>query len=971
MTTSIDTLINNVLDYQYDPARIQSISLQMVTDTMDGTIAILNPTNPFVQALQVSSVHTAAACTKVETNTRLQYPRSALTFEDIYPHMSDKDFVGRFADAADAVFTMVFNKTDVLLKMVTDPDTGIKKVVIPRNSYFTVGGTDWSIQYPIEIRQLVHGGLSIVYDTTISSPLQDLTTNQLDWNEATAADGTPLLVVRANVRQFNIDTVTRSIDEVREFTYSTTLDDNFMYARVYSQNSDGTWTEMQTSHTVLTYDVTKPTALIKVLDKDVTVTIPYVYVYSGQVANAIRIDLYQTKGNVVMQLNLYPVSDYGAVWFATDKVRDSTVYSAPLKTIAVDVFSNSTVNGGRDALSFETLRQQVINNSVGSVDRPITPDQITNALEDSGYQLVKNIDYITNRVFLATKPMPTPTSAKLITAAAASIQTIALKMSVTALHEHVMDNGSSITLTPELVYRLDNGVMTIVPQAEIDALMALTIDQRALRISQNNYLFTPFYYVLDASDSSNFDLRPYYLSNPEAETKLFVSENDTTMMQVVTDLYTVALTDNGYTLRVVTKSDDAWKALKEEDVFVQLAFIPPGETNRAYLMGTLAGRDDSTNERIYDFDLSSNMNVDLNDNIQMTKFMMYNTDPKVIGTSLFTEFDIIYGTNATVSPAWTRAEVDDVLGTFLLTDTAKGITHEKIRVRFGYALDTLWARSRSMSSSLTYKKWAMDVPAYYTEDVYGLFPDGSKTQIVDGQVTYNITHHAGDPILDVDGNQVYEHKAGDVMLDANGDPIPEDTRAMLRQLDLMMIDGAYKFATDSISTAYLQELIDTVVTWITTDLEALQKKVLERTKIYFYPKVTMGDLDVIIDDGLKTTVPANQPFAVTLYVSKAVFENESLKATLSNTTTKTINTLLDQDVLAVSNFIAGLKTAYGDDVLGFEMSGFGSAQSISAMSIIDDSKRLSIKKRLTPQADETLIVQEDVTIVFKRQQVDS
>jgi len=971
MTDTVQQMITDMLAYQYNPASIQSASLQLVTDSTDGTITIIDPTNPFVQALQVSAIHTAAACQKIETNTRLQYPRSALTYDDLYPHMSDTDFIGRFATGATATFTMVFSKSDILLKMVTDSTTGIKKVVIPRNTYFTVGGADFSIQYPIEIRQLIHGGISIVYDTTISSPLEELSSNQLVWNESTATDGTELLAIQVDTQQFNIVSVQRSIDEVREFTYTATLDDSYMYARVYTQADDGTWTEIQTSHTVLTYDVTTPTALLKVLDNAVTVTIPYVYVSTGLVKNAIRIDLYQTKGALVLALNLYPTTEFSATWFATDKVRDITVYVAPLKTISVDVFSNSTVNSGRDMLSFDTLRSQVISNSVGSISSPITPDQITNTLEDNGYQLVKNIDYITNRVYLATKPMPTPTNAKLITAAAASIQTISLDMSSTAQHSYVMDNGTSITLTPNLVYKLTNGILTIVAQSEIDALSAMTVDQQALTISQSNYLFTPFHYVLDASDSTNFALRPYYLSNPEAVTKQFISENDTTMMQVVTDTYTISSTTSGFTLRVVTTSDDTWKTTAEAQIFVQLAFIPPGETTRAYIMGVLVGRT-TDNERIYDFDLSSNMNVNSSDNIEMTKFLMYNTDPKVIATTLYTEFDIIYGTTATMTSAWVRGDVDDVLGTFLLGANPKGITQEKIRVQFGYSLDTLWSRARSMSSSLTYKKWAVDVVATYTNDVYVPFDDGLTVHIVDGVATYNKAHSAGDPILDSAGNTIYLHRVGDVMLDpATGDPIAIDTRTMLRSLDLLMIDGVYKFATDSISTAYIQELIDTVVTWITTDLATLQTKVLERTKIYYYPKVTMGDVDVIINDGLATTVPANQAFTLTLYVTSDVYANDSLKTTLTNTSVSILSAQLDNDVLATSNFITALQAAYGTDVLGFEMTGFGSAGTIDTLTIIDDSKRLSIKKRLAAQADETMIVQEDMTIVFKRQEVTS
>lgn len=970
-TTTIQDIIAELPNYQYNPASIQARSVQLIEDSYDGTMKFVDPTNPVIQALQVSALHCAAALQKMETNTRLQYPRSALTYEDLYPHMSDKDFVGRFADGAWATFTLLFIEDEVKLNMVTDPATGIRKIIIPRNTYFTVGGNIYSIQYPIEIRQLVHGGLNIVYDTSIESPLEELTTNELTWYYTTGSDGTPLIAMDVKAQQFSIFTQTNAVSDVREFTFNTTLDDSFMYARIYYQEDDGSWTEMVTTHTALTFDVATPTALLKVLDKNVTVTIPYVYISSGLVKNQIRMDIYQTKGAIVQLLNLYQGTDFSANWFVTDKTRDWTVYSTPLEVISVSIFSNSTVNGGRDQISFETLRNQVIANSVGGINRPITPDQITYALEDDGYQLVKNIDLVTNRVFLATKSMPTPTNSKLITAAAASIQTLNVSMEVAALHPKVKDNGSSITFTPDMIYRLNNGILSIVPQAEIDALLAMSVDQRALQIAQTSYLFTPFYYVLDASDPASFDLRPYYLSNPEAETKRFVGENQTTMMQVQTSAYTVSTTDSGFKLRVVTKSDDTWKNLPEDEVYVQLAFTPPNETNRAYTMGTLVGRSDD-NERIYEFDLSSNMNVDSNDYIQLTKFMMYNTDPKVIGTELYTPFDILYSTTAQMESTYTRDDIDDILGTFMLPADVKGITHEIIRIRFGYALHTLWSRARTMSSTITYKKYESDVIATYTKDVYAPFDDGEMIHIVDGVAQTNLVHHEGDPILDSDGNPTYIHRAGDLVKDpATGNPIQVDGRQIYRQIDLMQIDGVYKFATDTISTGYLQELIDTVVGWITGDLADLQARALEQTKIYFYPKVTMGDIDVIIDSGLTTSVPANQSFNLTLYVHRAVYTDDTLKDTLTKMTISTLSSGLDSDILATSNFISALKAVYSDDVIGFQMDGFGSAGKIEAMTIIDDSKRLSIKKRLVPQADNTLIVQEDVTITYKRQEIDN
>lgn len=58
------------------------------------------------------------------------------------------------------------------------------------------------------------------------------------------------------------------------------------------------------------------------------------------------------------------------------------------------------------------LRDRVIRNSLGPTIIPITPDQIQTRLDVEGYQLVKHVDHITNRIYLATKPIPGPRTNK-------------------------------------------------------------------------------------------------------------------------------------------------------------------------------------------------------------------------------------------------------------------------------------------------------------------------------------------------------------------------------------------------------------------------------------------------------------------------------------------------------------------------------------------------------------------------------
>jgi hypothetical protein len=61
-----------------------------------------------------------------------------------------------------------------------------------------------------------------------------------------------------------------------------------------------------------------------------------------------------------------------------------------------------------------------------------------------------------------------------------------------------------------------------------------------------------------------------------------------------------------------------------------------------------------------------------------------------------------------------------------------------------------------------------------------------------------------------------------------------------------------------------------------------------------------------------------------------------------------------------------LRNQYQDDVISLEIKGLGGTSNLNVVTMTDDSKRLSIRKRLVSRNDETLALEEDVTIDFVR-----
>jgi hypothetical protein len=968
---TITDLINSIVNYQYNPAGIQQVAFNYLNEVTGGVVNIVDPSNPYVHSIETSAVNTAAFMEKVQALWRKGYSVSAVTYADLYPHMSDTDYVNRFASPATTTWTLAFGENELLNKLVADPTTGTKKLTIPRNTYFTVGEVQFSLQYPINIVQAAHGGLSVTYDTTIASPLQTLTSNLVDWQYRQGQDQNWVFLTFP-VQQFDIITRTGTCSPSRQFSQTIPLTNQFYYCRVYAFNSTiSSWVELQTTHSSEIYDPLTPTALLTV-DTDIAtgvtqleVSIPQVYTASGLLNQNIRIDVYETQGPLNMNLANYAASAFAANFFAID-TNDTTMFTTPLNTFsAVLTYSDSTVIGGTNSQSFLSLRQQVDDNSVGPQSLPITPAQLQDTLSQEGFGVVKNVDNITNRTYLATAPMPQPTDSSLITAACSTISTIALSVAQAVANSAVIDNGSSVTITPKAVYQNVNGVVSMVSDEVLNQLAAMTPTNLALAVNSGNYFWSPWHYVVDMT-KNELALRPYYLNSPAVETKLWVGENDTTQLEVSTKTYTLSQTATGYQLVLATTSNTAYQGLDDNQVFCQLSFIPPGQTARAYLNGTLTGKT-STGERLFTFDLSTNYNVDANSNLYLTKFFMYNTTAgQLTACPLEATIDVVYGTTATMPSTWVTDTVDTKLGRFLLGANAVGVTNEQLVIEFGQYLDTLWASARTVVSTVQYQTYTTNVPYYYEADVYQ--PDattGLPFSYVDNEIVFTVLHKKGDPVLNTDGTPSYRYRVGDVILDGQGNPVPISPRNLTRNLDIMLIEAAYRFANDTVAPAYVSQLLTTVTGWLTGEFETLNKSLLEQTELYYYPVSNIGSVQVYGQDGSIYNLDAGQSFVVTCYVAPNVFANETLKGQLQTATISTISEALANTVVSDSQINAALNAIYGTDVISFTFSGLGNGKAnFSTLTLVNDSAQLGIAKELIVNANGTLSVQEAVTVNF-------
>lgn len=968
-TISVSKLMGNLELYKYNPTAIQRVALDYLEAVTNAEVDIVDPTNPFVFLLETSAVQTALAINETRLALRKQYPSLSQSEDEVYMHMSDKDFSDRFATPAESIFTFIINVNSFITHALDSPNEGCHKVTIPRNTEVVLGSWTFSLEYPIDIRRFYNGMVQVTYDTNKMSPLRTLSTNVIDYVASKTADGTYLLKFKVPLSQFVVETTEFPVQVSTGFAQTVVFSDNYYYCRVFYKKEKGVaqWIEMNTTHTDQVYDIYNPTAVLKVLNSEqkLTVTIPGVYLNSKTVDGTVRIDVYTTKGPLSEDLSNYQIAAFTTTLRAIDELSDVTPYTAAMSDVMYMAYSDDMVTGGSAPLSFLELRNRVINNAVGVNQLPITNAQLVAFMERKGFEIVKNVDVITNRIFVATKNLPPPSNQRLITAANLSVETFVCNLNKLTGQPGVSVNSRDTptrwTVRSNTLFEYSNGFIEIIPQDTLQKYVKGSITKLASLSKEKKFLYTPFYYVLDNSNNE-FDMRAYHLDQPALTNLSFVSQNPTALLEVNTGSYSIEKTTTGYKITIVTKSGSGYKQLMESHVGLQMSLVPEDENYPVFLMAKETRR--LNDERVYEFNLVSNHDVDNRHRIYFTNFQTEKAESISVPVALNTKINLFY-TTSSVPTDYRSAPMDLMLGSFQLPINSVGVTHEVISVTFGHALTNLWTQTRSVADTEAYLVYEEDVPMYYDEDIYQADPVTGLEFTLDpvtNEPVFTILHRAGDLIYR-DGQQVFKHRRGDPILGpALVAQIGE--RATDRHCDMLFVDGCYYLATDTKYKDYLKELANVLDQWIYTDLGEIDSVLLEQTKMYYYPKKTVGSVEVMLNDDSKAVMPAEQSLNVVLYVRDVVFKDMQLREEINRKTVIYLNEALQKSVVSISTIMSDLKALYTNSVVSFRVWGLGGESNYDVVSIVNQQDRLCLKKHLVPQEDGTLVVAEDITISY-------
>ena len=341
-------------------------------------------------------------------------------------------------------------------------------------------------------------------------------------------------------------------------------------------------------------------------------------------------------------------------------------------------------------------------------------------------------------------------------------------------------------------------------------------------------------------------------------------------------------------------------------------------------------------------------------------------------TALLNDFNIIYGCQQYYPGNFEPGELDKMI--MGVGRDAVGVTHEVFGLRFGWALEWYWRSSRPMTDSINYK--------YYQEDVLEVY-DVDKIKYVDGIPVYTVDpnadpmvqfvyeHRKGEPVIDPEtGKQRILHEAGSQVYEDNK-PVIDKPRSIKFMLEMIGYDARYRMANGAGVREYLESVFAEVVKTVTVELPLLGKDYLERTKGYFRPTNTMGNITVRREDGTATPVSAENRFTVFYYMSAANRENSELLKTMRTTTSQIVSRWLTENrTISTTDICRELKNALVGTVLGVEMELMGPDRDMRIFTVLDEAAHAMLGKKLDIDPDGTVVIKDDITLSFNRHDVE-
>lgn len=944
---NIEQELANLSLYKYHPSGILNVSLNRLQDMLDGKVEITDPSNPFTYLLETSALNTSFAVQEYALQTRKLYPRLANQDDDLYLHMSDYDFLGRFAQpsSANVVFNILFN--DFKNKAIFDPVSHDWLLKLPRHLKVTISGYSYLLTSAILIRLTENDIIDIKFENQDFNNIFPVLTNYINFQIIKVNQEETYLNFVLKLPEVDVEVADAPVSNISELKGGISYNKNrqYYYFRAFHWVNDG-WVEMLVTHTNEVYDVFTPTCIIKVdpTNHKLSYHIPAVYMNTGRVTGRVRLLTYTTMGKVSVNFGDYQMADFNLVYADVFPETELDVYTQPIQNITKVVYTTDIVEAGSNGKTFEELKAAVIDNAIGDRKLPITSKQLEYDVNDSRFTIVKDVDVLTNRIYKLETQIPAPRTRYPITKY--NLDILEYKGTVSELRSGggVSSYGNDITVVAEgTLFSMDNGILTILDAASVTRLNGMSGIALATEVNKSRYLSLYYHYVVDTS-SDKAVVRAYDLTSPNVTTISFQEFNATARIGVNSTQANIYKTGRGYGLDVLANLIKYNVAIDHLNITPYIVYTEPSGA-RYYLPGVFYTMINT--QPVYRFAVDSGYYIDANNRIHLQNFLDANGASVGIDVSLSAKLEMMYVSDV-IPPEYVSTAMDAYVNGSFLAGYHCVVSLEDIQVDFGTHLEYLFAGMHTAVGYSQYATYTEDVPLRYTQTVY--------------DANNGIVHQVGDTVYD-GADVVYAFHKGQTQLDAYKQPVLTSALEVTRFVNFLFVDYRALLTTSQNNKDYNTQIRQYLTDIITVNAASVHDKLLDNSQAFVVVPKTISDVRVKTGTGVQV-IPSMQSFSVDLYVTYAIYNNAVIRNNILYTVTKTIDDYLYAGTtIKKTELLQILYTKLSEFVVSVSLTKFTELNT-EYMELTDSNSRVSLAKTLTVESD-GYNLKEDIAIDFK------
>jgi len=939
-----------LLGIAFDPNQVQIDLYKHMENLLNGN-DIPDPTNPFMFLLESNATIGSVLLEQMKLNLRKLYPVLANTKEDLYHHIYDREIDNIFAYPSVGSFTFSISVQQLMsygtnhgkYYEITIPT--FTKVIVKNYYKFMVLNDIVIRYYPLTKRTMVLTMPSKLNIGFIGNEVLEsyviVDNNNLEW-----------IIFAAPLKQIDGIYINEPIVPTNGYNRDIELNDQLytIYSRANSQSLG--YVDLIPVFSDFVYDVKKPILKCKLKnDRLLNVSLYDVFLEQSDF-NKIETLTFTTKGKLNTNFNTISKDEF-VLDFSLVKSINSTVGS--IVNINPIVYSDSTINGGRNILTTDELKEIIINNTTGDNALPITNYDLKERVSRLGYSLKEDLDSVLNRQYIVTKDLSFSEDKYIYANPDMILDTLKLgNDEINNLPNKITFTEGNFVIEPFTFFYKDNYTFKPLSEPEIDKILSASSEDLKVLLKEKKYFYNIYKYVCDFGKS--LDYRIYEVNTPKvlyAKSIFFNKDLDLNMTYIGRSTKRVG---NKYIVSINFNMDSNIISLVDDSYIKGVFKFKPDNSGSEI---ALECEIDTVNQAVkFTFDLDSY--IDSDDKVMLKNFLSVMDSVKISGNIegklfIYTTDDNYAGTTTIYDSE--LLEIDK--------DYKSTISVFDLKIELYKKLEYLFSNYRISPTLRRYKRYEKDVYLTYNKDVY--VKDKNGDYILE-DVKFNgktvkrlkVLHKKGDPVIGENGNPIIKHKKGDVILDNNGRPIVDYKFGYEHFLDILTFELEFFVVKDPTYSNFMISKYLELDSFLLNELKEINDELLENTKLVYKPKYSLKDVQVYINDTLINTPAIIKP-RIVLYILESIKES-----TVYDELVRKLNILLQEAISKYNNkqdmvnYIIS-KLDY-ENVQYLKIEGIDEVGGLNVYNFAPNSNRFILNKKIEADINSVYVPQIDMSV---------